>query len=126
MALDTQSDALGDWLKWEEDNLYSREKIILIAGNGDLVTGTVLGKITASGKFTQFDDEATDGSEDAAGILLLDTSVEDDEDKEAVAITKEAIVREGGLTWPSTTDTDENAAAVIDLEALCIRVREGA
>ena len=90
----TQGAVAGDWLKWEEDNLYSREAITLVAGAGDLKTGTVLGKITASGKYTQFDQDASDGSEDAAGVLVLDADASGSDDVEAVAITHEAILNQ--------------------------------
>ena len=126
MSLQTQGNMIGDWLKWEEDNLYSREAVTLLAGAGDLVSGTVLGKITASGKYVQFDDTAADGSEAAAAVLLLDTDASGSNDVEATAILREAIVSADGLTWPATSDTAETAAAVAQLEALGIQVREGA
>lgn len=126
MALQTQGNMIGDWLKWEEDNLYSREVVTLLAGAGDLVSGTVLGKITGSGKYVQFDDTAGDGSEAAAAVLLLDTDASGSSDVEATVILREAIVSADGLTWPTTADTAETAAAVAQLEALGIQVREGA
>ncbi len=41
----------------------------------DVVAGTVLGKITASGKYAPYDDTADDGTEDAVCILAQDANV---------------------------------------------------
>ena len=49
MAVLTESKRLGDWLKWEEDNHYSRDIVTVLAGSGAervLTTGMVLGRIT--------------------------------------------------------------------------------
>jgi hypothetical protein len=46
--LDIQSNVLGDWLKGEAENLYSREEVTVLAGAGSarvLKTGTVLGRL---------------------------------------------------------------------------------
>ncbi|MBC7328855.1 head decoration protein [bacterium] len=45
---------------------------ITIASGYKLTAGTVLGKITASGKYGPYDDTATDGRETAVGILAED------------------------------------------------------
>jgi hypothetical protein len=40
---------LGDWLKWEVDNQYSRDVVTILAGSGSeraLTTGMVLGRVT--------------------------------------------------------------------------------
>jgi len=44
MAVITEQARLGDWLKWELEGLMSRKKVTV--GAGDLVSGTVMGKIT--------------------------------------------------------------------------------
>src|SRR5512138_2169482 len=49
MAVQTEAKYLGDWLKWEQDNHYSRDILTVLAGSGAeraLTTGMVLGKIT--------------------------------------------------------------------------------
>lgn len=43
--------------------------------NGYIPSGTVLGKITASGKYGPYDPAAVDGTEDAAGILFSSVKV---------------------------------------------------
>ena len=44
MAVQTEGARLGDWLKWEMDGRMSRKAVTVGAGN--LVSGTVMGKIT--------------------------------------------------------------------------------
>ena len=39
---------------------------------GDYTKGTILGRISASGKLTAYDASASDGSEDPVGVLLED------------------------------------------------------
>lgn len=46
--------------------------VTIASGAGVLTTGTVLGKITASGKFKAYQDGASDGSEVAKLILAED------------------------------------------------------
>lgn len=45
MATKTQPNYLGDILKWEEPNLYSREEATILSGQ-NLKVGTVIGKVT--------------------------------------------------------------------------------
>ncbi|OAI74696.1 bacteriophage-related protein, partial [Ralstonia solanacearum] len=60
---------LGDLLKYEAPNLYSRERVTVAAGQ-TLSLGTVVGMVTATGKVKQLDPSATDGSQYAAGVLM--------------------------------------------------------
>lgn len=122
----TEGNNPGDWLKWEDDGQYSRETVTLIAGAGDLKTGTVLGKITASGKYAQFDQDENDGTEAAAGVLLLDTDASGSDDVEAAIIRRQAVVSQNGLTWPDDISGGEQTTAEAQLVALGILVREGA
>jgi Bacteriophage lambda head decoration protein D len=58
----------GGFLVWEAFRDYTRETIT-IAGGVTLEPGTVLGKVTASGKYAAHDPNATDGTETAVAIL---------------------------------------------------------
>jgi hypothetical protein len=75
----------------------------------------VLGKITASGKYTEYSDGAADGSETAAAILYdnVDASAGD---KDAVVIARYAEVSTAMLTA-------SDAAGIIDLATLGIIAR---
>jgi hypothetical protein len=124
MPVQTESNYLGDWLKFEEDNLYSRDEVTVASGQ-NLATGTVIGVITASGKVTQLAPAANDGSENAAGVLLnaVDASVGD---QPGVIIARHAICSDKGLTWPGSITAPQKAAAISQLKSLGILVREGA
>lgn len=124
MPVQTEPSSLGDWLKFEEDNLYSRDEVIVASGQ-NLATGTVVGFVTASGKVTQIAPAASDGSENAAGVLLhpVDASAAD---QPGVVIARHAICSDKGLVWPASITAPQKAAAISQLEALGILVREGA
>lgn len=124
MPVLTEQNRLGDWLKWEEDNLYSREQVIIASGQ-NLTTGTVVGRITANGKITQLAPAANDGSENAVGVLLSDVDASGG-DKPGVIIAREAIVSAAGLVWPAGITGPQKAEAIAELKALGILVRDAA
>ena len=65
--------AAGDFLVHEAVGHISRETgvVTLTDAEGVLQPGTVLGQITASGKYVAHDDNATDGSEIPAALLYI-------------------------------------------------------
>ena len=118
----------ADWLKREADSHFSREEIVVVSGAGAVVSGTVLGKITASGKYKPVTVAASDGSQNAAAILLWDVNATS-ADAAGVAIVRDAIVVRQGLRYGADVDTvGERNAVVAALQALNppILVREGA
>ena len=117
-----------EFLISEASGTRSRDVATLLAntaGNGDytLEPGTVLGEITASGKFVPFNQDAADGSQVAAGILLSDAIVAETVDEEAVAMLRDAEVQGAALTWPADIEAAEKAAAIAQLAELDIIVR---
>ena len=64
MPVMTLSKNLGDVLKYEAPNLYSREAAVIAAGQ-NLAIGTVLGKKTTDGKLHALAPAASDGTETA-------------------------------------------------------------
>lgn len=221
MAVQTEGQYVGDWLKWEQEGRFSRKVVTILAGSGAdraLTSGMVLGCVTkgtasaaavagntgtgtigaitvgaaakpgayrltciepatdagkfqvedpdgiavgvatvavafsggglgftiadatdfvagdafvitvaaGSGKYVQIDDDGTTGIEDAAGILLVNTTAPDGVDVEATAIVRDARVSANGITWPSDFDSNEKAAAIVQLAALGIIVEEAA
>ncbi len=124
MPVQTESNYLGDWLKFEEDNLYSRDEVTVASGQ-NLATGTVVGVITASGKVTQLAPGASDGSQNAAGVLLLPVDASAG-DKGGVIIARHAICSDKGLVWPASITGPQKTAALAQLKTLGILVREGA
>lgn len=111
----TESIRSGEFILSEGNGHISREEITVISGAGVLEAGQILGKISASGKYTAYDDAATDGSEVAAGILYAQVDATS-ADAKALSVVRHAEVKSAFLTG-----SDENAVA--DLAALQIIVR---
>lgn len=67
----TQGIEHGEFMLSEANGMQSRDtETVTVAGSVALPSGTVLGKITASGKYIKYDNAASDGSQAAAGVLL--------------------------------------------------------
>ena len=67
----TQGIQVGEWLLSETNGQRSRTKgTVTIAGSIALPSGTVLGKITATGNWVKYDNGLSNGAETAKGILL--------------------------------------------------------
>ena len=124
MPVQAEQNYLGDWLKFEEDNLFSRDEVTVVSGQ-NLGTGTVIGIITASGKVTQLAPGAADGSQNAAGVLLLPVDATTG-DQAGVIIARHALCSDKGLVWPGGITGPQKTAAINQLKSLGILVREGA
>lgn len=125
MPVITQSKNLGDVLKYEAPNLYSREAATLAAGQ-NLAIGTVLGKKTADGKLHALAPAATDGTEVAIGVLATDTDATLIDREDAILVARHAIVARNGLIWPAGITAPQKALAEAQLTALGILIRESA
>jgi len=116
---------LGDLLKYEAPNLYSRDRVTVASGQ-NLPLGTVVGIVTATAKFKQLDPSAEDGTQVAAGVLLqaCDATLIDRDD--GLVVARHAIVAHHALAWPDAITTAEKLAAIAQLKALGVLVRQGA
>ena len=116
---------LGDLLKFEAPQFYSRSAITIAAGQ-NLPMGTVLGRRTADDKHQPFDPAATDGTETPVGILLgdIDATLIDRDD--ALLLARHAMVAEKLVIWPAGIDAGVKKAAVRQLEAVGILIRTSA
>ncbi len=119
----------SDWLKAVSHvSGFSYEEVVIASGAGKVDTGTVLGKVTATGKYRPVTMAATDGSQNAAGILLNAVDATS-ADAPAVIVAREAIVVAQGLRYGADIDTPAERLAVQNaLRALNppILAREGA
>jgi hypothetical protein len=115
---------LGDLLKYEAPNLYSRDPVTIAAGQV-LVLGAVVGVVTATAKVKGVDPSATDGSEVAAGVLIqpVDAHLADRDD--GLMVARHAIVADHALAWPTGMTVAEKKSAIAQLKALGILVRVG-
>ncbi len=121
----TQSKNLGDLLKYEAPNLYSREAVTVASGQ-NLQLGTVLGMKTADGKLYALAPNVTDGTETAVGVLATDTDATLIDRDDAIVIARHAIVARGALIWPAGITAPQKAAVEAQLIALGILVRDAA
>ena len=120
-----ERDTLGDLLKYEASQLYSRDIGTLAAGQ-TLPLGTVLAKRASDGKWLVRDPAASDGSEIAAGILATDCDATLIDRDDALVITRHAIVARTALRWPAAITLAQKAAAQAQLDARGIVVRDAA
>ena len=64
-----QPATMGDVLKYEVNPNFTRETVTLLAGTAYPV-GSVLGRITASGKYKLATSGGSDGAQTASAVLL--------------------------------------------------------
>ena len=95
MSVAIEPNNLGDLLKYETNNLYSREAVDVASGQ-NLKLGTIVGRVTETGLVKQFDPPATDGTEGIIGVLL--------EDCDASSGSKSPNAHSGGDTCRSCSD----------------------
>lgn len=94
-------------------------------GATDFVTGEGFNIVVApgSGKYAVYDQDASDGTQIAAGVALA-AATASGADVEVAALVRHALVKDAGLKWPSDIDADEKTAALASLAALGIYTRE--
>ena len=113
----------GEFLLTEATGQRSREAITIASGAGIIAPGTVLGKVTASGKYIASAVGAADGSETAAAVCLYGCDATS-ADVDVSAIVRDAELKGDILTYHADRDlAAEKDAANADLAALGIIVR---
>ena len=113
----------GAFLMSEASGQRSRENIIIESGAGIIAPGTVLGKVTASGKYIASAIGAADGSETPAAINLYGADASTS-DAAVSAIVRDAEVNGHCLVYHADRDQPaEKDAANAALGALGIIVR---
>ena len=129
MAFVTEPPRLSGLIKLEEDPSYCREEVTVLAGSGsdrELQIGTVLGRITTSGKVVGLNLAGNDGSQTVYGVLVTNTTAPDGVDATGVALVRgPAIVSDAGLIYPAGATAPQKATITSALIALGIVVRQG-
>jgi hypothetical protein len=110
----------------EANGTQSREVLTIAAGSGALKAGTILGKITANGKYTASPNAETagfEGAEKAVAILAygVDATATD---VEAVCITNDAEAKVLMLiTHSSVDDATKRSTKIAQLRSVNIKAR---
>jgi hypothetical protein len=94
----------GEFVLWEQGGHQSRDNIIIVSGQGIVKAGTVLGKITASGKYAISAPAAADGSQTPSALNLYQVDATS-ADQPVSAITREAEINGPTITYHSTINT---------------------
>ena len=121
----SQPKNLGDLLKYEAPNLYSRDQDTVAAAQ-NLSLGTVVGRETASAKLKALDPSASDGTETAVGVLGNDVDARLVDREGAILIARHAIVARSALVWPTELTATQKETAIAQLTACGVLVRDSA
>ena len=107
---------------WPETGYCRKEVTVNEAAVKTYAVGTVLGKVTASGKYKIAVETAVDGSKVAAALVIADQSIAAATDTKVVVLVKGPLeVSKGALVLDATYDNDAKKDAVYaSLEAVNI------
>jgi hypothetical protein len=126
MAIFTEGARKAEFLVSEANDWRSRDEVVVtVPANTTYEAGTVLGQITASGKFVRHAAGAANGSETEAGILFT-TLVNDTGsavDYDATNIARDAEVNGSDLTYEDGADAAQITTSNAALASLGIIVR---
>ena len=109
---------------WPESGFCRKEVVVNEAAIKTYAVGTVLGKVTATGKYKIAVETAVDGSKVPAALVISDASIAAATDTKLVVIVKgPAEVSQGALGLDATYDDNtKKGVAYAALEALNINV----
>lgn len=126
MPVLTQPPSMGDVLKYEVNPNYTREDIALLAGM-PYPAGSVLGRITASGKYTYASAAGADGAETAIAVLIYPVDATLADATGVVLARGPAIVSRAALFYDGSVDDAAKISTKLgELAALGIVTRDGA
>ena len=124
MAALRESPNLGDLLKYEAPNLYSRDVTTVAAGH-NLKLGTVVAR-DANDKLVALDPTSVESNAIAIGVLAFDIDASLIDRADAILIARHAIVASQALIWPDAITVEEQTAAIKQLTAAGVLVRQSA
>jgi Bacteriophage lambda head decoration protein D len=100
---------------------YHVDPVTVLSG-ADLTACTVVGKITASGKYVAFDNAGTDdGRRTAAGVLVEAVDATGGDTVGKAMLRGPAMINKNDLVWAAGIDSTEQAAALVTLLGLGIK-----
>lgn len=115
MTILKDSRGAGHFILSEANGYRSRQRIS-VGANQALLSGQVLGKLTAGGAYVKLAPAAADGSQTVAGILFDDV-VTTAEVADAVSFERDGEVNAADLVWPAGITENQKAAALAALAA---------
>lgn len=116
----TEGNRTGEYLLSEGNGGISRETVTITGGT--YTAGQVLGKVSASGKYTAHDPAATNGSQHASAVLYNDVDAST-ADTEGVVTARLAEVTGAVLIWKGGIADAEKVTAISKLAEKHIIVR---
>lgn len=123
MTVAIEPNNLGDLLKFEAPSLYSREEITVAQGQ-NLTLGTLVGQESETDLIKALNPAATDGTQNAIGALIAD-AIASSTNIKAVIVTRDAILADHAVIWPTTITLEQKTAAIKQLEARGVIIRKG-
>lgn len=111
----TSNPRLAEFMLAEASGQRSRENIVVVQSGTEIKSGTILGKITASGKYAPYSNAASNGTEVAAAVLYNYLPARTGDTK-AVGFVRDCEINRYALTGL-------DAAGEADLVAKGIEVR---
>ena len=122
----TQPPSLGDILKYEVNPNYTRDTVTLLTGT-PYPTGSVLGRITASGKYKLATSGGTDGAQTAVAVLLYAVDATLADAVGVVVARGPAIISRAALAYDGTVNDGAKIITKLgQLAAVGIIARDGA
>ena len=114
MTIVTDTLKTGEYIVYEANGTRSRDVVAGVLGSTFLPAGTILGQLTADDTFVPYDEGASTGAEDVAGILF-----------EGQSGTKDIVItaRDTEVVLSKLTYTGTEATVVAGLKALGIITR---
>ena len=125
MPVLTEPPSMGDVLKYEVNPNYTREVVTLLIGT-NYPSGSVLGRITASGKYTLSAATGADGAQVAVAVLLYPVNATLADAVGIVLVRGPSIVSRAGLAYEGTVnDAAKITTKLGQLAAVGIIARDG-
>ena len=123
----TDAQRYSNVVKWEiaPEVGFSKEVVVVNDATTTLKAGTVLGKVTATGKFKVCKQAATDGSQNAAAVYVgnlsgdfVDQVIPNNADAKVLGLVRLALVGNSGLVWDASFTTQAQKDASVAAGAL--------
>ncbi len=122
MATVTEKNYAFEFLLSEADGTRSREVVTILSAQ-NLKAGAILGKVTATGKYRECNQDGSAGEEVAVAVLCNDTGGALGADTKMLIIARDAEVKGDLLYYKSDADAGEKATMRTQLAAVGIIVR---